>query len=129
MEAVKPMVPEVGMLVLLYRIEMISSEHFAKGLSGLVVTAIVLSAFFFATLAAQIVALVRPEIDTTYTFRFLTIDGLKTISIGWQHTTLYPDMYLVTNDATYESPEPVMTQSSNLDRGGGNSNFSRSANW
>jgi hypothetical protein len=82
MEAVKPMVPEVGMFVLLYRIEMISSEHFARGLSGLVVTAIVLSAFFFATLAAQIVALVRPEIDTRYTFRFLTIAGLNTISIG-----------------------------------------------
>jgi hypothetical protein len=82
MEVVKPMVPEVGILVLLYRIGMISSEHFAKGLSGLVVTAIVLCACFFATLAAQIVALVRPEIDTRYTFRFLTIDGLKTISKG-----------------------------------------------
>jgi hypothetical protein len=82
MEAVNPMVPEVGMLVLLYRIKMISSELFARGLSGLAVTAIVLSAVFFATLAAQIVALVEPDNDTRYTFRFLTIAGLKTISIG-----------------------------------------------
>jgi hypothetical protein len=82
MEAVNPMVLEVEMLVLLYRIVMTSSEHFPRGLSGLVVTAMVLSAFFFATLAAQIVALVQPEIDKRYTFRFLTMVGLKTISIG-----------------------------------------------
>jgi len=81
-EAVNPIVPEVGMLVLLYRIEMSSSELFARGLSGLVVIAMVLRADIFATLAARKVAFVAPETDTRYTFRFLTIAGFRTISIG-----------------------------------------------
>jgi hypothetical protein len=59
-----------------------SSELFAKGLSGLVVIAIVLRANFFATLAASIVAFVDPDVDTRYTLRFFTIAGFITMSIG-----------------------------------------------
>jgi len=59
-----------------------SSELFAKGLSGLVVIAIVLRANFFATLAASIVALVVPDADTRYTRRFFTISGFSAMSIG-----------------------------------------------
>src|SRR5437016_9364065 len=129
MDAVNPIVPEVGMLARLCRIEIRSSELFAKGLSGFVVIAIVLRAIFFATLAASIVARVDPDADTRYTLRFFTISGFSTMSIGWQHIALYLDTYLAIEDATYESPEPVITQSSIQVCCPGNSNFCKSSLW
>src|SRR5690348_1832742 len=76
---VKLIVPAVGTLVLLYLNSIVEQQALASLLLALVVTAVVLNAFFFAIKAAMILAFVLPEIDTKYTCRPLAMSGFKII--------------------------------------------------
>ena len=79
---VKLMVPAVVTPALLYLSSIVRSHTLARGLASLAVTAVVSAPCLLAILAANMLAFVLPEIETTYMFRPIASDGIWIKSLG-----------------------------------------------